>query len=228
MSDQTNPEVYVYFYLDPRKPGNFVYDNYTFAYEPFYVGKGSLKRSRSHLYQARGYYGINLYKERKIRKIWESNMDPVILLFKSGSQNVARADEKTAIALIGRFPQGPLTNIWPGGEAGPLGVKPSAATRAKMSKTRKGRAFSEQHKESLRKAWTEEKRLDASNNSALTKKWIVIDPEGHEEIITNLKRFCKERGLSTSYMQEIADGKAFKNGKAYTPRSNKGWKCRRP
>jgi len=47
-----NPEeniFYVYVYLDPRKPGNYVYGEYEFGYEPFYVGKGCNGRAHSHL-----------------------------------------------------------------------------------------------------------------------------------------------------------------------------------
>lgn len=34
---------YTYVYLDPRRPGNYEYGNFLFAYEPFYVGKGTKK-----------------------------------------------------------------------------------------------------------------------------------------------------------------------------------------
>ncbi len=37
---------YTYVYLDPRKPGKFVFGKYEFEYEPFYVGKGSGRRCK--------------------------------------------------------------------------------------------------------------------------------------------------------------------------------------
>ena len=40
---------YVYAYLDTRKPGHFIYQNYKFEYEPFYIGKGRANRLYKHL-----------------------------------------------------------------------------------------------------------------------------------------------------------------------------------
>jgi len=42
---------YVYVYLDPRKSGNYVYDDLIFNAEPFYVGSGRGYRKRYHLYE---------------------------------------------------------------------------------------------------------------------------------------------------------------------------------
>ena len=155
MSDQTtnSPKVYVYAYLDPRKPGNFVYDGSAFSYEPFYVGKGSMKASKRHLHLAKAHHGENEFKERKIRRILEAGLEPVIHRVAVQNQTEACALEVKWIRTIGKGSKGPLTNIWPGGDLGPLGMKHSEETKKKMSMARKGRCFTESHKEGMRNAW---------------------------------------------------------------------------
>ena len=40
---------YVYIYLDPREPGEYVAGDFTFTHKPIYVGKGQHERYKSHL-----------------------------------------------------------------------------------------------------------------------------------------------------------------------------------
>ena len=63
---------YVYVYLDSRKPGIYYYHglDYTFKYEPFYVGKGKGLRMHDHIKECidekRSY---NNFKTSKIKNI---------------------------------------------------------------------------------------------------------------------------------------------------------------
>lgn len=61
--------VYVYIYLDPRKQGNYKYENYFFDYEPFYVGKGCKNRLYAHLKEAEKYEKQDCSKKGNRKKL---------------------------------------------------------------------------------------------------------------------------------------------------------------
>jgi hypothetical protein len=59
--------------LDPRKPGQFKYEEYEFDFEPFYVGKGSGDRWVAHIRETKGEWAEsslqkNPHKLNKIKK----------------------------------------------------------------------------------------------------------------------------------------------------------------
>lgn len=111
-----SPIFYVYVYLDPRKPGNYVYREYKFDYEPFYVGKGKDNRMYIHLETKE-----KSYKGNKIRKILKENLSPIILKIKDELYEQQAYDlEIDLINKIGMFclKQGPLTNLTEGGTGG--------------------------------------------------------------------------------------------------------------
>ena len=127
---------YVYVYLDTRKPGEYVYDNLKFDYEPFYVGQGKNKRC---------VYGLkegSTYKLRKINKIIKSGLEPkVIKIYDNLEHEMALSLEIDTIYKIGRYNlnKGPLVNLTDGGE----GVKNhvvSIETRKKQSLARIGKS----------------------------------------------------------------------------------------
>jgi hypothetical protein len=65
---------YVYAYLDPRKPGKYVYGEYVFDYGPFYIGKGFDNRMYIHLTES-----INGLKDfYKIHNLNAANMINVV------------------------------------------------------------------------------------------------------------------------------------------------------
>ena len=144
---------YTYIYLDPRKPGNYVYGDLVFNHEPFYVGKGKGRQFITHLYE-RVEKSHNSYKCRKIKKIQkELNIDPVILKVKENLIETEAFDlEIKLINIIGRVKNGgPLTNMTDGGE-GMSGYECTDYTRQKRSKTLMGHKHSPETKAKIREA----------------------------------------------------------------------------
>lgn len=120
---------YIYIYLDPRKPGRYVYGDYCFLYEPFYVGKGKGKRIKK-------IYGRSKYFINKINKIKEYVLEPIYFkLMKNLSEEKSFILETNLIKLIGRedLNKGPLINFTNGGE-GTSGRIISEDTKNKISK----------------------------------------------------------------------------------------------
>ena len=111
---------YNYVYLDPRKPGNYNYDNLHFDFEPFYVGKGQGDRCYFHLIEVPR-KKCNYKKFNKIRKIKESNLEPIILkIYENLEESIAFKNEIYLIETIGRHDKGlgPLSNLNDGGKGG--------------------------------------------------------------------------------------------------------------
>jgi len=107
-------DFYVYVYLDPRKPGKYVYSEYEFDHEPFYVGKGAKKRYRPENHQA--FVGL------KIKRIQSKGLKVIILILLNGLTNdEVISKEMLLISLIGRcdLKTGPLCNLTNGGEGIP-------------------------------------------------------------------------------------------------------------
>jgi hypothetical protein len=110
-------EYYVYAYLDPGKMGMFEYGEFSFGYEPFYIGKGKGKRCHNGLNDKK-----NKIKKSKIEKIYLSSQEPIIVKIKSGlNENEAFELEILLVERIGRIvlKNGPLANITDGGSGTP-------------------------------------------------------------------------------------------------------------
>jgi len=140
---------YVYVYLDPRKSGKYAYGEYTFDYEPFYIGKGCERRKDRHILDSKK--DKKSYKLNKIRKIISKNLLPIIITYKENMlENDAIALEIKMISSIGRadLKLGPLTNLTIGGD-GAAGHIKSKETRDRLSKAHTGKKFSEEHKSNI-------------------------------------------------------------------------------
>lgn len=141
-------EYYVYVYLDPRKPGNFIYEDLKFDYEPFYVGKGLHKRCYVHLKNNKRL--TNTYFKNKILKILSLNLSPIIIKYiENLTEEKSYEKEGECIDKIGRITlkTGPLVNIHAGG-LGKLGF----SEEAKLKISQKNKMIK----------WTDEAKLNHS------------------------------------------------------------------
>lgn len=108
---------YVYIYFDPRKPGDYIYDDLKFDYEPFYVGKGKKDRIKSSL-RIRNH---SKFKEDKLRYFKREKIEIISYkIYENIDEEKAFKLEIEIINKIGRsdLKKGPLTNVTNGGEGG--------------------------------------------------------------------------------------------------------------
>lgn len=136
-------DYYVYVYLDPRKPGAFLYGDFVFDHEPFYVGMGRRNRLYHHM---TGTDKKNNIKFFKIKKIVEEYGNPIIIKYRENmTQDDAFGLEKIMIDTVGRCCKntGPLVNIQEGGRTGGIW---DDARRQSLSRSLVGRKLSDEHR----------------------------------------------------------------------------------
>jgi hypothetical protein len=125
---------YLYVFLDPRKPGKYQYGPYEFEYEPFYVGKGKLRRIKDHYKPSVLKDGT--MKSNKFQKILNEAKIPIgIKLCENLTDEESKIKEIELIKLIGRIKlnNGSLTNLTDGGD-GSVGFKHTEESRVKINK----------------------------------------------------------------------------------------------
>lgn len=142
---------YNYIYLDPRKPGKYFYIglDYIFKYEPFYAGKGSGKRIKSHFWSSS--LKIKTFKSSMIKTILSLNLKPIIIKLNDNiSETEAFENEKFLIKKIGRkdLNLGPLCNHTDGGEGNFKRIK-SIEEINKWKKSFGKRNLTEEHKRNI-------------------------------------------------------------------------------
>lgn len=229
MPDNVLNKFYVYAYLDPRKPGKYVYGDYSFDYEPFYIGKGGTKRQlKRHLFETKN-RTKNSLKYRKIQSILKFGLIPITKkILENIKEDKAFSLEEKLIKIIGRIDlkTGPLTNLKDGGIGGQS--NPSSLTRKKLSVATKGKTYEEIYgKEKaleLKKSRSNsnsKRKLSQYTKNKISEKhckitWKITNPNGKICLIKNLQKFCKENNLTSNSMWCVANKKQ---------NHHKGWKC---
>jgi group I intron endonuclease len=98
----------------------------------------------------------------------------------------------------------------------------SEKTRAKIAAAKLGKNLSEEHKQAMRDADrkplpTRSAKHNAKIAATKARAGIATAPDGTEYSFTNLRQFCRERGLQQSNMGKVARG---------AEKSHKSWACR--
>jgi hypothetical protein len=232
----------LYAILDPRKPGIFHYNDceYTFEYEPFYIGRGSgscYKRKYRHLsekmYEKEG---NNLIKINKIKSIRKDGYEPIFIVIHSNLSLEKSCElESRYIKTIGKYIEGTgcLTNVSDGGEFGRIGAIMSEEQKTKISETMKnkehylrGKKMTESMRLKLReshlgfKASEQTKKLLSKMRKGKTipnsrKKYVITSPNGEEVIVDGVTEFCKQNNINTGDFYRCKSGKI---------KQTKGWK----
>lgn len=91
-------EFCVYVFLDPSKPGDYKYGEYSFDFEPIYVGKGKSTRPKNHLYK---FKNGKTYFYNKLKKIVGSGVEPLWVIVKNKlTETEAFSEEIRLISII--------------------------------------------------------------------------------------------------------------------------------
>lgn len=117
-------EYYVYFLLDPRKPGIYTYQTpfgeLTFNELPFYVGKGFGDRCYHHYTRKTNLGNRNRMKANTVKKILSEGKEPTVIKYYTVDKQTALDYEQQIIATLGRrdLKTGILVNRTDGGQRG--------------------------------------------------------------------------------------------------------------
>lgn len=127
----SNFDFCVYIFLNPSKPGDYIYDDIKLNYAPIYVGKGKSSRPKNHTYK---YRNGGTYFYNKLKNIVGLGYEPMWVIVKNNLSEIdAFKEEIRIISLIGRKSNGGLLyNLTDGGE-GQSGFKHREESKLKTS-----------------------------------------------------------------------------------------------
>lgn len=200
-------QFYTYIYLDPRKAGQYCYEDLCLLYKPIYVGKG---KGRRYLVE----HGRTPIFKNKINKIQKSGLNPIILkLYENLNEQQSFELEKKLIDEIGRIDlgTGPLVNMMDGGDGGSSGRIISEETKNKISESQKDKKISKETRKKISENnnnyWFG-KHLSEEHRNKMRENHADFRGENHprhkltEEQVIQIKLLLKEEILT---QKEIAD-----------------------
>jgi hypothetical protein len=187
---------YNYIFLDPRKPGKYLYENFSLLYEPFYVGKGKKDRYKTHLRKIRQFQkDSNKEKQKTILDIWSSNLEVLIILLNfTDNEKLAYKNESNIIKDIGSlYNGGPLTNLV---VSYPFNASPELRKTYGRSGN-KHHLYNKGHSEEAKKKISDNHADFSGSKNGRAKKWKLTSPNKIEHIICGeLIEFCRDNKLS--------------------------------
>jgi hypothetical protein len=90
----------------------------------------------------------------------------------------------------------------------------SEESKEKQRQKMRGRKLTPEHKQKIGESGKGRKQTEAQKESARTanqKEWFIWYPDGHYEIITNLRQFALENGLDQGCMTNVAAGRLLQH-----------------
>ena len=92
-----------------------------------------------------------------------------------------------------------------------LGKSQSEYQKRMTAKANKGKKLTEEHREKIRQKAIGRKQPQSQKDkvaAALSKEYIITDPDGNEFEVNNLTKWCRENNLDQGNMTRVANGKA--------------------
>jgi len=211
-------EFYNYIYLDPRKPGHYTYDNTSFLYQPFYVGKGKNNRYLDHVHNDHR----NKLKTNVINKILNEGFDLkkyIVIIYKELSEQEAFENEIFLIKEIGRRinKTGSLCNMDEGGKGSDSMshhpdkdeiYKKIRLTQIKNKNTHKGKTYEELYGDRAKEE--KEKRRQALLGKKHSKERRIKSGKSHKGQIAWNKGLDKNDPRVLKYIENRKPKKFFK------------------
>lgn len=198
INDTSDNSYYVYHLINP------------ITNRIFYVGKGKGLRCKQHLTDKQNTCH-NTRLNGYIRNLVNSGNPPTIVkVLENVNEREAYEIEELQISLYGRV----------GYESGGILLNILSSGRPPVQKGKNHPWYGRKHSEESKQRMSESQKghlMSEATILKMSKTYIVTSPDGVEQTITNLSKFCRDNGLCKSAMNGVAKG---------TSTHAKGWLCR--